>query len=71
MVINDHDIVNKDLHQVMLGGYIQLLYSIIESRFRIFTRAIDPEACVSKELINSTRYTIGCWIDRIKVNSHT
>lgn len=45
VVINDHEILNKDLHQVMLGGYIQLLYSIIESRFRIFTRAIDPEAC--------------------------
>jgi hypothetical protein len=45
VVMNDHELLNSDLHQVMLGGYIQLLYSVIESRFRIFTIVIDREAC--------------------------
>jgi len=44
LIVNDHEILNKDFDQVMLTGYIQLLYSIIESRFRIFTRAIQPQA---------------------------
>jgi hypothetical protein len=45
MISNNHEILNRDFDQVMLIGYTQTLFSIIESRFRIFATAIEPTAC--------------------------
>ena len=44
-VINDHNKLNFDFDLVMLIGYIQVLFSIIDSGFRLFTQTIDPLAC--------------------------
>ena len=44
-VIKDYNILNHDFDHVMLIGYIQVLFSIIDSGFRLFTRTIDPLAC--------------------------
>ena len=38
---NDHSIINKDFDQVMLIGYTQTLFSIMESRFRLFVEALS------------------------------
>ena len=42
---NDHNELNAELDKVMLVGYIQTLFSITESRFRLFVIAINPNAC--------------------------
>jgi hypothetical protein len=45
VIHNDHEVVNRDFDQVMLVGYTQTLFSIVESRFRLFTISINPTAC--------------------------
>jgi hypothetical protein len=45
MILNDHEVLNSDFDQVVLIGYTQILFSIIDSRFRLFTTTIDPMAC--------------------------
>jgi hypothetical protein len=42
---NDHNELNAAFDQVMLVGYTQTLFSIMESRFRLFVVAIDRTAC--------------------------
>ena len=37
---NDHHLLNKDFDQVMLIGYTQTLFSIMESRFRLFVEEL-------------------------------
>jgi hypothetical protein len=44
-IVNDHNILNHDFDHVMLIGYIQVLFSIIDSGFRLFTQTINPLAC--------------------------
>jgi hypothetical protein len=44
-ILSDHTIQNSDFDQVMLIAYTQILFSIIDSRFRLFTTAIDATAC--------------------------
>lgn len=45
VVSNDHNLLTKDFKEVMLIGYTQALFSIIDSKFRLFTVALDPRAC--------------------------
>jgi hypothetical protein len=51
MIINNDlmqsytELITKDFDQVMLVAHTQCLFSIIESRFRIFTQALDSKAC--------------------------
>lgn len=45
IIHNDHEVLNRDFDQVMLVGYTQTLFSIIDSRFRLFTVALDSTAC--------------------------
>lgn len=45
IIYNDNIEINYDYDQVIIVGYIQLLFSIVESRFRIFTICLDPTAC--------------------------
>ena len=44
VIVNDHTVIIDEYDQVITVGYIQLLSSIIESRFRIFTIYLDPTA---------------------------
>lgn len=43
-IINDHNVLTNDFNMVMLIGYTQILYSILESKFRLYLTAIDPNA---------------------------
>lgn len=45
VIFNTNTVIIDDYDQVIIAGYIQLLFSIIESRFRIFTTYLDPTAC--------------------------
>jgi hypothetical protein len=42
---NDHELLNRDFNQVILVGYTQTLFSIIDSGFRLFRVALDSTAC--------------------------
>lgn len=45
VIFNDNTVIVNDYDQVIIMGYIQCLFSIIESRIRIFTICLDPTAC--------------------------
>lgn len=45
IIHNDNEVLNRDFNQVMLVGYTQTLFSIIDSGFRLFTVALDSTAC--------------------------
>lgn len=47
MIFNDNTEIINDYDQVIIVGYIQCLFSIVESRFRIFTSCLDPKACLN------------------------
>ena len=42
--INRHRVLIKEFHEVMILSYSQVLYSIIESKFRLFLKNIDPSS---------------------------
>jgi hypothetical protein len=46
---NDHSIINKDFDQVMSIGYIQTLFSIMESRFRLFVEALGTISNIKQD----------------------
>jgi hypothetical protein len=69
IVINNDDIqryakiITEDFDQVMLVAHTQCLFSIIESRFRIFTQELDPKACAEG---TAEFYKVRDWlIDRL------
>jgi hypothetical protein len=69
IIINDDyiqsvtKIITEDFDQVMLVAHTQCLFSIIESRFRIFTQALDSKACVEA---TAKFYKIRDWLlDRL------
>ena len=69
MILNDDDmqrytkILTEDFNQVMLVAYTQCMFSIIESRFRIFTQELDSKACAEE---TAKFYKIRDWLlDRL------
>lgn len=48
MVLDNHKLLNNDFYQVMLIGYTQTLFSIMESRFRLF-EALGPISNINKD----------------------
>jgi hypothetical protein len=48
-IINDHRVLTKEFNEVMLMGYTQILFSIVESKFRLFLMTIDPNALKGKK----------------------
>lgn len=67
-IVNDHRVLTKEFNEVMLMGYPQILFSIVESKFRLFQMTIDPNALKGKShefyhvytwlltRVNKTRY---------------
>ena len=50
-IINFSQSLNWDFLVMMLIGYTQILFSIVESKFRLFQMAIDPNALKGKKCI--------------------
>jgi hypothetical protein len=51
-IINDHQVLTMEFNEVMLMGYTQILFSIVESKFRLFQTAINPNAKEGDFFIN-------------------
>ncbi|HEU4445450.1 MAG TPA: hypothetical protein VFR94_12330 [Nitrososphaeraceae archaeon] len=43
-VVNDHNVLTNNYFMVMLIGYTQILFSILDSKFRCFLMNLDPNA---------------------------
>jgi hypothetical protein len=57
--INDHNVLTNDFNLVMLIGYIQILFSIVESKFRLFQMTLDPNALKGKR---DVFYHVYAWL---------
>jgi hypothetical protein len=63
-IINDHNVLTNDYFMVMLIGYIQILFSILDSKFRCFLMNLDPNALSRKRDSFYEVYT--CLLKRVK-----
>lgn len=63
-IINDHNVLTNDYFMVMLIGYIQILFSILDSKFRCFLLNLDPNALSGKRDSFYDVYT--CPLKRVK-----
>jgi hypothetical protein len=63
-IINDHNVLTKEFNEIMLVAYSQILFSIVESKFRLFQLAIDPNALTNRSDKFTNVYT--CLLSEIK-----
>jgi hypothetical protein len=57
--IEDHNVLTRDFNEVMLVSYTQILFSVVESKFRLFQMTLDSNALKGK---SDAFYHVYTWL---------
>jgi hypothetical protein len=71
--LDDHKLLNNDFYQVMLIGYTHTLFSIMESRFRLFVEALrdTPISNITQDPTVNFGEILDALLEDIKQEGHT